>query len=181
MSTKERIKPADTHLVDMGKLVSNLAEIVEKETEAFQLLLSALLDQQANIIKGDTDAVTASNEKVEQLMAETRVLGKQRIGETQSLGQRLHPDDDEKLSLSQVIPLVEDRYARRLGELREILVMLMKKIQKTNERNRFLLSNSLDFVDNCMRLLMQNQQKANAYSRHGVMDTPQESMFSGVG
>lgn len=179
--TQENRQSADTHHDDIGKLVANLTQIVEKETKAFQSLLDALLDQQASILKGDTAAVALSNEKVEQIVAETRALERQRLGETQSLGGQLSPDSEGQMSLSRVIPLVEERYARRLQELREILIMLSQKIQKTNERNRFLLNNSLKFVDNCMRMLVESQHRATAYSRRGVLEGTERSLFSGVG
>jgi len=179
--TQEITRSADTHTVDIEKLVSNLAQIVEKEASAFQALLDTLLDQQASIIKGDAAAVNLSNEKVEQIVAETRDLERQRLGKTQSLGEQLSMDAEGQLSLSQVIPMVENRYASRLKELREVLVMLMGKVQKTNERNRFLLSNSLKFVDNCMRILVENQHKPTGYSRQGVVETTERSLFSGVG
>lgn len=179
--TQEITRSADTHSVDIEKLVVNLAQIVEKEASAFQALLDTLLDQQASILKGDTVAVNLSNEKVEQIVAETRDLERQRLGETQSLGEQLFVEAEGQLSLSQVIPLVENRYASRLKELRELLVMLMGKVQKTNERNRFLLTNSLRFVDNCMRILVENQHQPTGYSRQGVRETTERSLFSGVG
>ncbi len=179
--TYENIKPADNGNVEIEQVVANLTRIVEKETSAFQLLLDALLDQQSSILKGDTESVTVNNEKVEQIMEETRLLENKMRREAQILTRQFETDGNEALSLTDIIPLVERRYADRLIELREVLNILMQKIQATNQRNRYLLANSLHFVDNCMKLLVENQSRSIAYSKYGTLDKNEKSIFSGTG
>ena len=169
----------DNEYDEVGILIQDLSQIVEKEISAFQILLDALMEQQYSILEGDAMSVSLSSEEVERIVGRTKKLENERRGKSEEISLQLNSDSG--LTLSQIVPLVEDKYASRLQELKETFLALAEKVQNTNKRNRFLLENSLKFVDKSLKILIQSQRREVAYSRNGKMESPASSMFSGVG
>ena len=163
---------------EVGQIVEDLIQTVEKEVAAYQHLHDALLDQQASILNGHADSVSASNERVEMIAHETRELERSWKGRSRDLSQFL--DLGEDVRLSQIIPLVEQRYAGRLEELREMLLSLTTKVQSTNKRNKLLLERSVLFVDRCMHLLTGGSDSGPSYGRDGRTLRNGSSIFHGV-
>lgn len=177
----ETAKRADIH-IDLSPVVQELTQIVEREVKAFQSLLEALVAQQQSIIKGDALSVSISSEEVERIVARTKELERERTGKSREITKQL--DVEKELTLTQLIPLVEERYADRLQELKEMVIHLSKKIQTTNERNRFLLENSLRFVDKSLRILMEGRGArgvSDAYDKNGKVGASSVTVFRGVG
>ncbi len=170
---------ADNQIDEVGKLIEELNQVVEKEITAFQGLLDALIEQQHSIIEGDAMSVSLSSEEVERMVSRTKQLESERKDKSMVISQ--HFDSEESMTLSQIIEKVESEYAERLSELKQMFVALAEKVQTTNKRNRFLLENSLKFVDESLKILMQTQGKEMAYGRNGKMESPSRSYFSGLG
>ena len=177
--TIEMAKGTDNSNDEISRIVRHLVDIVEREVNAFQSLYDALLDQQALILRGDALSVARSNEDVEAIVAETKKLERERQGKSEDLSRCL--DVDEGLSLSDVLPQVEQRYTQRLEELKQMLQILAKKIQSTNKRNKYLLEHSLQFVDNCLRILVSGSGGDIAYGRTGKVTMRDNSLYSGIG
>lgn len=175
--TTESGKAADNK-DEVGRIVANLTETVEKEVKAFHALFDVLMGQQASILQGDAESVSKSNEEVERIVSETKQLENEVRGKSRILSE--HFDADEDLSLSRIIPLVEDRYAARLSELRELLITLHAKIQRTNQRNSYLLENSLRFIDESSRILAGGISGDISYSKEGKTERKESSLFSGM-
>lgn len=169
----------DNEVDEVGKLIQDLTQVVEKEVTAFQGLLDALLEQQHSIIEGDAMSVSLSSEEVERMVSRTKKLESERKDKSKVISQ--HFDSDESLTLTQIIGQVESEYAERLNSLKEMFVNLAEKVQSTNKRNRFLLENSLKFVDESLKILMQGQNKDVAYGRNGKMSSQSRSYFSSMG
>jgi hypothetical protein len=161
------------------KVIKDLSNIIEDEVKAFQLLLETLLEQQASILRGDALSVSKSNNEVERLVAETKKLEKERRGISQDLSRCFELQCE--LTLTQIIPVVEERYAARLKELKDIIHVLSEKIQSTNRRNRYLLEHSLQFVNNCMRILSETRTIKIAYNREGLSQKKETSLYQGIG
>lgn len=177
--TIEIRKLADNSSEGIENIVKDLTSVVEEEVTAFQTLLDVLVEQQESIVKGDTNSVSSSNEEMETIVAETKRLEKERWGKSKDLSQYLNTD--RALSISQIIPLIEEKYAHRLNELKKDLGSLSEKIQNTNKRNRYLLEHSLQFVNNCLHVLTQSQGGVHSYSREGKVDVRETSLYSGLG
>ncbi len=177
--TIEIQKSADNNDDEIGRLVQDLTSVVEQEVKAFQLLLDALLEQQASILRGDSLSVTRSNNEVDAIVAETKILERTRQGKSQDISRFLNVE--EELTLSEMLPHVEQRYADRLGELKLVLLTLSQKIQSTNQRNQYLLEHSLRFVDNCLRVLVNGRDGEIAYNPSGKIAMRETSLYSGVG
>ena len=176
--TSEIEKPADVINDDISLVIQDLTHIVECVVKAFHALLDALLEQQASIIQGDAESISQSNDTVEQIMAETKRLEQQRKGTARRLCESLDIDEDAKLS--HLLPHVEQRYAERLSELRDMLNALLQKIQSTNDHNTVLIEHSMRFVDNCLKSLAATQGSRGFYGRDGKSELTESSIYQGV-
>lgn len=172
------LETSDNSNDEVERVLTDLTVVIEQEVRVFQSLLDTLLQQQASILKGDTVLVSRSSDDVERIMAETRVLEKTRRNKSRDLSRRFRTDDE--LTLTQLIPLVEEKYAERLDELKDILHELSSKIQTTNKHNQRLLEHSMKFVDHCIRMLVENKQAGVSYGPHGTVKAEQEPLFRGV-
>lgn len=170
---------ADNNDDDIGRLVRDLTDVIEREVRAFQSLFEALREQQELIIRGDVQSISQSNEEVEAIVLETRKLERERCGKSNDISRCL--DMEEELTLSQIIPHVEQHYADRLEKLRNVLEVLSQKIKNTNDRNRYLLDHSLQFVDKCLRVLVGGREGDVAYDRMGTVEVRDTSLYKGIG
>jgi len=181
VKTSEKLNSADTENAYLDTVVSNVTSIVEEEATAFKALLEELLLQQTSILNGDSDKVEKTNQKVAEIVANTRKLENDRVEELKVLSAHLQVEIEDALNLTTLIPLVEQRYARRLEELKDILLILMDKIQSTNKRNAYLLDHSLEFVYNCMEVLVAGHQPNDTYSSNGKTLKNKRALYRGVG
>jgi len=176
--TIENEKTTDNNY-EMEKLINELTSVVEQEVEAFRTLLDGLLEHQTSIVRGDTESVSKSLQKVEKLVKETRKIKDEVKGKKKDLAKVLKVDGN--ISIEQIVPMVEDRYAARLNELRDMLRTLSGKISEANSRNLYLLNHSLRFVDNCIRMLAQGGDQRISYSKRGTLPAKESSLYSGIG
>ncbi len=130
---------------EVDRVIRELTQVVEKEVRAFQTLLGVLQEQQTSILTGDAQRVIETHTEVEHILDESRELEKNRKSVATTLSRQLCIE--EEATLSTLIPFIEEQYARRLEEMKDMLNMLSTKIQHTNQRNKFLLENSLANVD----------------------------------
>ena len=172
------LQSSDNSNDEVGRVLADLTVVIEQEVQAFQSLLDTLLMQQTSILKGDTVLVSRSSDDVERIMAQTRVLEKTRRDKSVDLSRRFHANDE--LTLTQIIPLVEEKYAERLGEMKDILHELSTKIRSTNKHNQRLLEHSLRFVDHCMRMLVENRKAGVSYGPRGTVKAKEEPLYRGV-
>ncbi|MCD6115739.1 flagellar protein FlgN [bacterium] len=176
--TIENEKTADNNY-EMEKLINELTSVVEQEVEAFRILLDGLLEHQTTIVRGDTESVSKSLHKVEKLVKETRKIKDEVRGKKNDLAKVLNVDGN--IPIEQIVPMVEERYAERLNELRNMLNALSGKISEANSRNLYLLNHSLRFVDNCIKMLAQGGDQQVSYSKRGIMASREASLYNGIG
>ncbi len=152
----------DDNNIKMEQLVKQLTEIVVDEVNAYKLLLDALVEQQSAILKGDSEFVSNSNIEVDKIIKKTKELGKQRKGTSEDFLDYLEVAGE--ISLDNIIPHIETKYAKRLKEFKNILKILSEKVQTTNKRNKYLLENSFEFVDKCLKMLTEEQNMTKNYT-----------------
>ena len=141
----------------MEELVTEFTKIVEEEINAYSLLLDTLIKQQLAMLEGNSKFISRSNVKVEEMMNKTKELGRNRRGDSLNLCQNL--EKNENIKFNDIIPFIEKKYADRLKEFKNILEILSHKVQITNDRNQYVLKNSIEFIDKCLSMIT---------SEHGV-------------
>lgn len=145
-------KNKKNHDINIEQLVKELIGIVEDEVNAYNLLLDALVEQQSEILNGDTHSNSESHTEVKEIRQRTEELKNQMRCTSGKFSQYLHID--REIKLNDIIPRIEKKYAKRLNEFKDILEILSGKVESTNKRNQQLLENSLQFIDSCLRQLV---------------------------
>ena len=86
------------------------------------------------------------------ILLKLRILDEQRHHQLRLLADDLKQPVEE-LNLSKLARLVQAPHAARLNRLQSALVTIIGKIQQANERNRALVSHSLELVKSSVNLL----------------------------
>ncbi|MDZ7338318.1 MAG: flagellar protein FlgN [candidate division KSB1 bacterium] len=149
VTTREHVREPQ---YELEKALHDLVEVIEREVALFQDLLEALNRQHQAVLQEETEPVLHSNARVQELVEETRRVEQSRAQTTAAVSTHLGMETRQP-TLSQIIPLVEEHYAQRLRELREILLSLTQRVQETNLRNKRLLNRALHTVTTSIRLL----------------------------
>ena len=150
----------------MEAILEDLIAIISQEIEAFNQLLKTLHEKQRAIVEGEIEKLNSTVQDENQLAKETKSLEALRIERSQELALQLEMDNLNP-KLSEIIAKVENKYAQRLQEQRDLLRSLVEKIQVLNQSNQFLLDYSLNFIEKSMELLLTANDKRNIYQRDG--------------
>lgn len=152
----------------MEKIIEELIVIISKEIDAFNQLLKTLHGKQRAIVEGEIERLKKQIEAESEIVSQTKSLESQRILRTKELAQKLSINKlDPKLS--EIIAKVEEKYAQRLAEQRNLLKSLIEQVRDLNKSNQFLLDYSLKFVEDTMRLLLSGNDKKNVYQKDGKL------------
>jgi len=139
---------------------------MDQEIEAFRELLDVLSEQQRFIVQQRIEDLRESVAEEEELILRMRDLERDRASKAETLSDTLGIAPG-KLTLAEIIQIVEDRYAVRLSELRRGLLALMEKVKNTNAVNQFLLQQGLRFVESNIQLLTGGEALGSRYVRTG--------------
>jgi len=150
----------------MEKIIEELIAIIAKEIEAFNKLLATLHEKQRAIVEGEIDRLNKTVQDESKLADKTKELEANRIERSQELALELSLDNLNP-KLSEIIEKVEEKYAQRLSEQRELLRSLIEKIQNLNKNNQYLLNYSLKFIEKSMEALLNGDATVSFYREDG--------------
>jgi len=152
----------------MESIIEELIAIISREIEAFNKLLEALHSKQRAIVEGEIDRLNESVREEHALASQTKSLEVERLETARELAKELSLDNLNP-KLTEIIAKVEQKYAQRLQEQRDLLRALIDKIQHLNKSNQFLLDYSLRFIEKSMELLLNGEEKASLYKADGKL------------
>ena len=161
----------------LEEALNELVDLVDKEVKVFQELHGALIDQYKSVLEEDVDEVWNNVSKVRELVEQTKILEHDRKKRTSQVSSQLGADNPEP-TLSELIPLVEVRYAKRLNELKDLLLTLSERIKTTNLRNKNLLNRSLRMVNKKIKLLTGGVNSNALYTEGGKEKIVPREYFS---
>ncbi|RKY63849.1 MAG: hypothetical protein DRQ08_05775 [Candidatus Latescibacterota bacterium] len=141
---------------DVQGVLSHMIGLMEEEVKAFRNLLDALLEQRKALVQGDEGGFVRSVHRKAEILERTQRLEDEKEEVVRDLAGRLDLPS-ERPTLPQIISAVEEEYARRLSELRETLLELLRKVHRTSETNRFLIEHALSFVERNIQLLTESK------------------------
>lgn len=153
----------------METIIEELILIISNEIEAFNQLLKTLHEKQRAIVEGEIDRLKKHVQVESNIAQQTKSLEAERISRTKELAEMLALDNLNP-RLSEIIEKVEEKYAQRLSEQRELLRSSVQKIQNLNKSNQFLLNYSLQFIEDSMRLLLSGNNKLTVYQKNGKVE-----------
>lgn len=157
----------------MEKIIEELIHVCSKEIDAFNKLLETLHSKQRAIVEGELERLKNHVEDENKIVDETRALEAQRVAHTQDLAQQLSLNGNPKLS--EIIEKVEERYAQRLQEQRDLLRTVIEQIHDLNENNQFLINYSLQFIETNMNLLLAGKDEKKFYRQDGKVQKESQS------
>jgi len=154
----------------MDEIIEQLLQVCSREIDAFNQLLQTLHQKQRAIVEGEIERLKQHVSQENEIIARTRELEADRLAVTRELARRLSLENLNP-RLSEIVEQVEEKYAQRLREQRNLLRSIVEKIQTLNQSNQFLLSYSLQFIDNSLKMLLQSE--GPVYEENGkVRDEP---------
>ncbi len=161
----------------MASLMENLIDILGKENENYKILTGLSKEKTPIIIKGDLEGLALITEKEQDVLAVIMQLEKERIQVMKDIATVTNRTKEE-IKLPDLIKMMEGRPSERnkLTELHDALKITLSEMKIINDRNRDLISNSLEMVDFEINLL-QSMRKApetadydkSAYSVGNIM------------
>jgi flagellar biosynthesis/type III secretory pathway chaperone len=154
----------------MDDIIEDLIAIIQREIDAFDELLDTLREKQRAIVEGEVGRLNSSVRNETRVTSETRQLEAERIERSKELARELNLVGRAGVSpkLSEIIEVVEEKYAERLSEQRELLRSLIHKVQYVNKSNQFLLDYSIKFVEQNIELLLGAAEKGKTvYAKDG--------------
>jgi len=152
----------------MEHIIEELITIISSEIDAFNDLLKTLHEKQRAIVEGEISRLDKHVQNETRLANTTRSLEAERIERSKELAEELQIDSLNP-KLSEIIEKVEEKYAQRLSEQRELLRSLVLKVRNLNQSNQFLLNYSLKFIEKNMEMLFGDTNAPNIYKKDGKL------------
>ncbi|MCG8606985.1 flagellar protein FlgN [bacterium] len=152
----------------MERIIEELIAVIAKEIEAFDELLQTLRKKQRAVVEGAVERLNKSVEEEGKLANQTKALEAERIERTQKLAQELEMENANP-KLSEIIEKVEEKYAQRLTEQRELLRSVVQNIQNLNKSNQYLLNYSLNHIEKSMQILLSGHDAVSVYRKDGTV------------
>jgi hypothetical protein len=152
----------------MERIIEELIGVIAKEIEAFDELLQTLRAKQRAVVEGAVERLNKSVEEEGKLASQTKALEAERIERTKKLARELEMENANP-KLSEIVEKVEEKYAQRLAEQRELLRSVVQNIQNINKSNQYLLNYSLDYIEKSMQILLSGDDSTNVYQKDGTV------------
>ena len=146
MNAVLKMKEQDNFNIE--QVVTEITRIVEEEIKAYASLINTLVEEKSEILSNDSEVILKSNCKVKKILGKTKEFGKE---------EKVTPQNykgSDNIKFDNIIPYIEKLYAERLGEFKNILEILSAKVETTNQENQYLLKHSMNFIDECLSVLI---------------------------
>ncbi len=147
---------------DLSSVLSDLCELIEREIEAFNWLMSLLKEQKRIIGDGELEGFKENLMRQEETIAKARFLKQDRINKMKTIALKLSIPS-EGLTMIKLIQSVQEQYSSRLKELRDTLITLAGRINWVTKDNRYLIERSLNTVDKNLKIIVGAAEKNHLY------------------
>jgi len=157
-------------------MLSELTEVLGSEAQVLDDLISAAVDKQVALLASRAADVPDIAEREEELISRMREMEARRFELASGLAALMEVPDGS-LTLSSVIGSAAGEHARRLSELRALLIARTRRLEEVNRTNALLLAQSLDIA--AAWLEAASGRKANAtYGPNGRVGLPHVGVSS---
>ncbi len=149
------------------ELLEDLITVLREEIEGLEGLLLLCEKEKESLVAEDVRSLNQENREQEKLISKLRRSELVRVKVTKEIGKILGLKE-ERLTLSELLPHLQEPYSSRLKQLGERLHQSLKKIQAVNRTNALLLANSLRLIQKKVELLTQIGEGSDVlYSQEG--------------
>lgn len=143
-------------------MINRLIEIISKEAALFESFLDLLEQQKRSLVTNDVTDLTRITEEQQRKLTESQMLDRERRQLVERIKAANEIDGD--LTVTRLIELVDDQQARRLRELKELVLGLNTKITETRNSNAMLLNQSREFIARTMAALARVNNPESTYA-----------------
>lgn len=149
------------------ELLEELITVLREEIEGLEGLLLLCEKEKESLVAEDVRSLNQENREQEKLISKLRRSELVRGKITEEIGKILGLKE-ERFTLSELLPHLQDPYSSRLKQMGERLHQSLKKIQSVNRTNALLLANSLKLIQKKVELLTQIGEGSDVlYSQKG--------------
>jgi hypothetical protein len=150
----------------MEFLLVRIVGLLRREITVFQNLLKTFQRQQELIPQGDPLALFELQLDQERYLREINLIERDRLEECELLAVQLNIKKTPKLM--DLIHKIDERFAKTLLKLRNMLLSLIEKVNEYNQKNRELMQDLLKFNRKELEILTGMGEEAAFYVNTGV-------------
>jgi hypothetical protein len=147
-------------------MINQLIDIISREARLFESFLHLLEQQKRALVANDLAELNRITRLQQEALAASHQLNDERVRTVTAI--KAEQNFEEDLTISRLIALADSEQAKRLNELRELLLGLNAQILEVRNTNAFLINESRDLIARTMVMLSRTRQTDNTYGRDAV-------------
>ncbi|MBN2008103.1 flagellar export chaperone FlgN [candidate division KSB1 bacterium] len=162
----------------MDALLQHFSDHLDTEYQFLISYLAALQKQTLSVVDGNTQGIIMQTSIINDMIRDNQEIQKQRQQLLTELAQQYQIVDHE-LTISLLIPHLDDIWAHKLNSQKELLINIVQKIQRETESNTYLLRYAIDFTHSIIQLSDRAIKNQLGYSRTGSksLNNPHKKIF----
>ena len=166
----------------MASLLENLIDVLGRETQEYETLVTFAEQKTPAIVKGDIESLKKITEDEQEVVGRIQKMEKQRNKFLADIANVVNRDV-ETLKLIDLIQMLESMpdQQQKLKDVQKRLRGTIDKLREANGKNQLLLAERLDMVDfnlNMIRAMKSAPQTAN-YSKNAYTNGQSLGIFHG--
>jgi flagellar biosynthesis/type III secretory pathway chaperone len=152
---------------ELEPLVDVLIDVLYRHLDAHRELAEALEDKERALLKLELETIDEVLERERAVINRIAALETERTEATARIGEAIGHEDPAAMRLSAVVPYVSHELGLSLIEVRDELRTTAARIDKVTQRNRTLVSTSLDHIHLFLSVLSGSAAEPKTYSPQG--------------
>lgn len=166
----------------MASLLENLIDVLGRETQEYETLVTFAEQKTPAIVKGDIESLKKITEDEQEVVGRIQKMEKQRNKFLADIANVVNRDV-ESLKLIDLIQMLENmpEQQKMLRDVQERLKKTINQLKAVNDKNQMLLADKLDMVEfnlNMIRAMKSAPETAN-YSKNAYTNGQSLGIFHG--
>lgn len=157
----------------MASLIEELINIIEEETGCYETFLKLANNKKDVIINGDLPSLQDITKKEQELAGQLLRLEKKRISNLEDICLVTNRKKEE-MTVANLINMLDNQESEKnaLEKASNRLQNILEEVKLTNETNRKLIEQSLEFIDFTMNAIQSSRGNINnSYEQKGTLNS----------
>lgn len=154
----------------MPSLIGSLVEVLQEQTEIYKDLLKQSRQKTEMIVKNDIEAIKNSTEKEESVI---RMIAKLDLKREEIIKQiaAVLKVSEKQITISDLIQVLQKtpQDQKFLQQTQEKMLEVLQELRKTNDNNKELIKQSLEYIDFSVNLIQTSKNTASGSYTSGGM------------
>ena len=151
----------------MNSVWYDLDIILQQEIWLYQKLLELAILQKEAISEKNVERIQEITNEKNTVVLKLKIVADTREKIVKCISSQYNVNTTI-LTLSQLVKLADEPYVTRFKKYYEILQKLVRELQRINTANYIFFRHSLQYVQNAIQILMNNNGKNEKYNRTGI-------------